>query len=185
MNSDLYILLATFGSLVINGIFNFPSSQAIYLGAGVLLSNDQLFLAQLAIAGAAGNAIGNILLQYILLFASNTKLISRIGEVHIKEISKYVTHVTYFELYVAKLTPGIKVLVPYVAHLRQKGLYGMAVLYFFTSLVWAFALVYLGRVISEIPGQYKYVTLVAIIILISLIADRTRKQQKKKYQKNV
>lgn len=178
MNSDIYILIATFGSLLVNGVINFPSSQAIYLGAGVLLSSDHLFLAQLAVAGAAGNATGNILLQYILLSASKTRFISRITDVQLKELSKYVTHVTYLDMYIAKLTPGIKVLVPYVAHLKQKGLYGMATLYFSTSLLWSFCLVYLGTAVSQISGPYKYLVLLIIIILIGLIANRARKEHK-------
>jgi hypothetical protein len=175
MNPDNYALFAAFVSLMVNGVVNFPSSQAIYLGAGLLFSGDFLFLIQLAFAGAAGNSIGNILLQAMLVRASESKhMPSLLGE-HAQKVSKYVTRVTLTHLYLAKVVPGIKVLVPYVAQAQNRGIYQMSILYFSTSLAWSLTLVFLGNKISSIPGAYKYVAFVVLLVLIGAIANKVRK----------
>lgn len=132
--------------LTINGIISFPSSQIIYLIAGVLVARGNLEFLPLIISGGLGNALGN-LITYELVYKYGESIIEKfflVTHAHVRAFQAKVQHHGIWLLFVGKLTPSIKVLVPAVAGLAKIRTHTAIILFTTTSIVWAGAFVALG-----------------------------------------
>lgn len=132
--------------LIINGVISFPSSQIIYLVAGVLVARGNLEFLPLVIAGGLGNALGN-LITYALIYKYGERLVAKfflVKHAHVKAFQSKVTHHGVWLLFVGKLTPSIKVIVPIVAGLAKISTHMAFILFTTTSILWAAAFVALG-----------------------------------------
>lgn len=176
MTAEYYIVIATAISLTINGVVNIPSSQALYLGAGILYSSDNLLLAQIAVAGAAGNTIGNLILIMCVKRGLHFEFIRKNLEKHSDIIRKYVARVTLLHLYIGKLTPGLKVIVPYVVGIQNRPIIQTSVMLLITSLIWSFLLVYLGSHIGNLGEVHKYILFIAVLICFAHIAKKINRK---------
>ena len=97
--------------LTINGIISVPSSQIIYLIAGVLVARGNLEFLPLILAGGLGNALGN-LITYGLIYKYGESIIEKfflVKHAHVKAFQEKVNLSGVWLLFVGKLTPSIKV----------------------------------------------------------------------------
>lgn len=132
--------------LTINGIISFPSSQIVYLIAGVLVARGNLELVPLIISGGLGNALGN-LITYGLIYKYGESIIEKfflVKHAHVKAFQEKVKLSGVWLLFVGKLTPSIKVIVPAVAGLARIRPLMAIILFTTTSLVWASIFISLG-----------------------------------------
>ncbi len=132
--------------LVINGVISFPSSQIIYLIAGVLVSRGNLEFFPLILAGGLGNALGN-LIAYGLIYKYGEPIIEKfflVQHSHVKAFQAKVQHHGVWLLFVGKLTPSIKVIIPAVAGLAKIRPHMAILLFTTTSILWSALFVALG-----------------------------------------
>lgn len=132
--------------LTINGIISFPSSQIIYLLAGVLVARGNLEWLPLILSGGLGNALGN-LITYGLIYKYGESIIEKfflVQHSHVKAFQAKVQHHGVWLLFVGKLTPSVKVIVPAVAGLAKITPHMATILFTTTSTLWAGIFVSLG-----------------------------------------
>ena len=137
--------------LVLNGIISFPSSQIIYLIAGVLVARGNLEAVPLIISGGLGNSLGN-LIAYGLVYRYGESAVEKIffaSHTHVKSFQAKVQHHGVWLLFVGKLTPSIKVIVPAVAGLAKIRPHIAMIIFTVTSLLWASLFVSLGYFFGE------------------------------------
>jgi membrane protein DedA with SNARE-associated domain len=132
--------------ITINGVISFPSSQIIYLIAGALVARGNLEALPLILSGGLGNALGN-LITYGLIYKYGESIVEKfflVQHAHVKAFQSKVQRHGVWLLFVGKLTPSIKVIVPAVAGLAKIRAHMAIILFTTTSLVWASAFVALG-----------------------------------------
>jgi membrane protein DedA with SNARE-associated domain len=157
--------------LTINGIISFPSSQVIYLVAGVLVAKGNLEFLPLVIAGGIGNAIGN-LITYALIYKYGENIIEKfflVKHSQVKSFQERVTKRGVWLLFVGKLTPSVKVLVPLVAGLAKISPHMAVILFTTTSTLWAAAFVGIGYFFGTQITMTGYSAVMGIIGLIVAI----------------
>ncbi|MBI5077851.1 MAG: DedA family protein [Candidatus Yonathbacteria bacterium] len=165
--------LAIFSLMIANGAVSFPSSQVLYIIAGYFIAQGNLSLFFVALTGALGNTVGNIIL-YGLARKHGRAFIARMKIFPMRELSKVETAFrkkgAWF-IFIGKLLPAIKVFVPIPAGLGKmhRGLF--AGIMFIASFIWSLAFISIGYFFgksSDIFGRYAIILIIIAVVVILL-----------------
>lgn len=174
---EMIIIAASYGGIflmmILNGAASFPSSQILYILVGYFIGRGDLALVPAVIAGALGNAIGNMILyeiarrkgvEYITRFKLFPREIIRRTEIAFKKRG------TWF-VFVGKLLPAIKVFVPIPAGIGKmhRGLFaGIMVV---GTAIWVLPFTAVGYFFGksrDVFGAYAFVLLAIAIVVVAL-----------------
>ncbi len=159
--------------MIANGAISFPSSQILYIIAGYFIAEGSLALIPVAFAGAAGNTIGNIIL-YELVRKHGRTFVERMKLFPVRELAKVETAFrkkgAWF-IFVGKLLPAIKVLIPIPAGLGKmhRGLF--ATIMFVASFIWSLGFISIGYFFgksSNMFGAYAFILVIIAAIVLYL-----------------
>ena len=166
-------VLAYFGVFLLmtsNGATSFPSSQFTYIFTGYLSSYGVLSIWIIAICGAVGNTVGNII-QYELVRSKGVAFATRHFSVKKKSFESLNTFVEKhgaIYLLLGKLIPGLKVTVPIVAGLtRIPRLFVYSIL-LAGSIIWAIIFTHIGLLFGTHSGVTKWYTVFSLFITMSM-----------------
>lgn len=176
---QILISLSYFGIFLLitcNGIISFPSSQIIYIIAGVFASKGDLNLLYIILVGGFANALGNVILyeisrkkglKYTLKLFKFLSMLNPEKEVKKIEIA-FKKKGTWF-LFIGKLVNPIKIFIPIPAGITKmnRGLFSTIVL--ITSTLWATIFTTVGFYFGESYENFGWVGLVMIIIFSIVI----------------
>lgn len=163
---------AIFALMITNGAVSFPSSQVLYIIAGYFVAQGNLSFTLVALVGAFGNAIGNVVL-YELARKHGVTFIARMKLFPERELAK-VEHAfkkkgAWF-IFIGKLLPAIKVFVPITAGLGKFSRAFFAPLMFVASFIWALGFISIGFFFgksSDLFGKYAIIlVIVAVVVLL-------------------
>jgi membrane protein DedA with SNARE-associated domain len=167
-------LILTFGYLAIlafmvtNGIVSLPSSQFIYVTAGLIVPSGHLSFLPIVIAGTIGNTLGNIIL-YEITRRKGLKHVAKWRGFSEEKITRL--HLAFERkgipiIIVGKFLPLVKVFVPVVAGMASMNRMLYAVIILITSFFWAMGLTYFGFYFGKnySNGTFGWSTVVALII---------------------
>ncbi len=174
---QLILSLKYFGILILlilNGAFNFPSSQIIYLITGYFVSVGKLSFVPVIIVGAIGNTIGNLIV-YKIVYKYGENAVRKFLFIKketlnetLTKLNKELSNRGVWWLFLGKLIPSIKVFVPAVAGIAKIN-YPIAILVFFLgSLVWATIVNYIGYEFGEnitLKGYALVMSIIGIIVM--------------------
>lgn len=174
---EAIIAAASYGGIflmmILNGTASFPSSQILYILVGYFIGRGDFALVPAVIAGALGNAIGNMILyeiarrkgvEYITRFKLFPREIIRRTEIAFKKRG------TWF-VFVGKLLPAIKVFVPIPAGIGKmhRGLFaGIMVV---GTAIWVLPFTAVGYFFGksrDVFGAYAFVLLAIAIVVVAL-----------------
>lgn len=150
--SSLENLILNFGYIAIlflmitNGIVSLPSSQFIYVTAGILVPLGHFEFLWIVLVGTVGNTIGNIILYEIarskgILYLQKFKVFKK--QTIFKMICTFKKRGVVI-IIIGKFLPGIKVIIPIVAAIGKMRRSVYIIIIAITSLFWAVALTYCG-----------------------------------------
>lgn len=164
---------AIFLLMIANGAVSFPSSQVLYIIAGYFIARGDLVLIPVALAGALGNTVGNIIL-YELARVHGRTFIARMKIFPLRELAKVETAFrkkgAWF-IFIGKLLPAIKVFVPIPAGLGKMHRPLFAALMFVASFIWSLAFIAIGYFFgksSELFGRYAIILAIIAAVVILL-----------------
>lgn len=165
--------VAIFLLMIANGSVSFPSSQVLYIVAGYFIARGDLALFSVALVGALGNAIGNIIL-YELARKHGRTFIERMKIFPTRELAKveraFQKKGAWF-IFIGKLLPAIKVFVPIPAGLGKMYRPLFALLMFVASFIWSLAFISIGYFFgksSDLFGQYAIILAIVAAVVILL-----------------
>lgn len=164
--------LAIFLLMIANGAVSFPSSQVLYIIAGYFVAQGNLAFALVALVGALGNTVGNIIL-YELTRKHGRTFIERMKIFPTRELAKVETAFrkkgAWF-IFIGKLLPAIKVFVPIPAGLGKMYRPLFATIMFTASFIWSLAFISIGYFFgksSDLFGRYAIIlVIVAVVVLL-------------------
>lgn len=161
--------VAIFILMLTNGLANFPSSQFLYVICGYFISTGSLLFIPTIIAGALGNATGNIITfllvkKYEKPFAR--KLLMMDEDTFTKVHS--ALHATFSKrgmwyIFVGKLIPSVKAFIPIVAGLANTKTGITSVIFLVASIIWASLITSIGYYFGE-HVSFKSITTVSLVI---------------------
>lgn len=158
--------------LTFNGIISFPSSQIVYLVVGYFVSVGKISLIPSIIVGATGNTVGNLIIYKIVskYGVEAVKKYSYINNESLSKLHKKVESRGLWFLFIGKLIPSIKVMVPIVAGLARIKMIEAVVIFFVSSTIWAGAIIYIGYFFGENITMQGYATVMGIVgIIVAVI----------------
>ena len=164
-----FTYLAILVLMTTNGAVSFPSSQILYIIAGYFVSTGDLNLSLVLLIGALGNTIGNIILYEVVRYKGLEYVVK--WKLFHKETILKVQYV--FEkygapfLFVGKLLPALKVVVPICAGVMKMKRYIYIPIIFVSSFLWACVFVALGYFFGK--GTDIYGTYVPVLIVIAVV----------------
>ncbi len=159
--------------MIANGAVSFPSSQILYIIAGYFIAQGDLSIILVALVGAAGNTIGNIIL-YELVRKHGRTFVEKMKLFPIRELSKveiaFRKKGVWF-IFIGKLLPAIKVFIPVLAGLGKihRGLF--ASLMFVASFIWSLGFISIGYFFgksSDLFGAYAFILVIIAVIVLYL-----------------
>ncbi len=159
--------------MIANGAVSFPSSQLLYIIAGYFIAQGNLMLVPVALAGALGNTVGNIIL-YELVRKHGRAFVEKMKLFPMRELAKveraFQKKGAWF-VFIGKLLPAIKVFIPIPAGLGKmhRGLF--ASIMFSASFIWSLGFISIGYFFgksSDFFGQYAFILVVVAMIAIYL-----------------
>jgi membrane protein DedA with SNARE-associated domain len=159
--------------MIANGAISFPSSQILYIIAGYFIFVGDLHVVPVVICGAIGNTIGNILL-YELAKRKGIEYLTRWPLFPLREISK--VQIAFqkrgaFFLFVGKLLPAIKVLVPIPAGIAKMNLAVFAGIVLIASAIWTAPFLAIGYYFgksADVFGPYAVVLVIIALVVATL-----------------
>ena len=159
--------------MIANGAISFPSSQVLYIIAGYFIARGDLLLVPVALVGALGNTVGNIIL-YELARSHGRTFIARMKIFPLRELAKVETAFrkkgAWF-IFIGKLLPAIKVFVPIPAGLGKMSRPLFAMLMFVASFIWSLAFIAIGYFFgksSDLLGRYAIILAIVAAVVILL-----------------
>lgn len=173
---DLHFLISSFSYLgifvllILNGVFNVPSSQIIYLIAGYFASTGKLIFIPIIIAGTLGNTIGNFIV-YKLVYKYGKNIVKKflfVSDEALDKMHEEFSHKGIWWLFAGKLIPSIKVFVPTITGLAKVRSDLAFLVFFFGSFVWSLIVTYIGYKFGEhitLKGYAMVMSVVGIIIV--------------------
>lgn len=158
--------------MIANGAVSFPSSQILYIIVGYFIAQGDLALVPAALAGSAGNAVGNVIL-YELVRARGRAFVERMKLFPARELAKveiaFKKKGAWF-VFIGKLLPAIKVFVPIPAGLGKMHRGCFASIMFVASFIWSLGFISIGYFFgksSDLFGKYAIVlVIVAALVLL-------------------
>lgn len=179
MNLDIESVIALAGYfgifvlMVANGAISFPSSQILYIITGYFIARGDLTLAPVALVGALGNTVGNIIL-YELVRKHGRTFVEKIKLFPLRELAKVETAFrkkgAWF-IFIGKLLPAIKVFIPIPAGLGKMNRALFATLMFIASFIWSLGFISIGYFFgksSTMFGSYAFILVVIAVIVLFL-----------------
>ncbi len=164
---------AIFLLMIANGAVSFPSSQVLYIVAGYFIAQGDLTIGFVALVGALGNTVGNIIL-YELARKHGRTFIERMKIFPTRELAKvekaFQKKGAWF-IFIGKLLPAIKVFVPIPAGLGKMSRPLFASLMFVASFIWSLAFISIGYFFgksSHLFGSYAVVLVIVAVVVILL-----------------
>jgi membrane-associated protein len=165
---------AIFLLMISNGIINFPSSQILYIVVGYFVGSGTLLFIPAVIAGALGNAIGNII-TYELIRKYEHPLARKLlmmdettfNKVH-SALSETFSHKGMWWIFFGKLIPSIKSFIPIVAGLASTPRKLTYLVFLSASFIWATGIITLGYFFGE-HINFKSFSLVSLIIGLTIL----------------
>ncbi len=159
--------------MIANGAVSFPSSQILYIIAGYFIAQGNLMLVPVALVGALGNTVGNIIL-YELVRKHGRTFVEKMKLFPMRELAKveraFQKKGAWF-VFVGKLLPAIKVFIPIPAGLGKmhRGLF--ASIMFAASFIWSLGFISIGYFFgksSDFFGQYAFILVIVAMIAVYL-----------------
>ncbi len=159
--------------MIANGAVSFPSSQLLYIIAGYFIAQGDLAIIPVALAGALGNTVGNIIL-YELVRSHGRTFVEKMKLFPMRELAKveaaFRKKGAWF-IFIGKLLPAIKVFIPIPAGLGKmhRGLF--AVLMFVASFIWSLGFISIGYFFgksSNMFGAYAFILVIIAVIVLFL-----------------
>ena len=170
--------------MLANGIGNFPSSQLLYIIAGYFVSTGSLLFIPTIIAGATGNAIGNII-TFLLVKKYDRPLAQKLLMLNEDTFTKIhsALHSTFLHrgmwwIFLGKLTPSVKAFIPIVAGLAHTNTKLTSFIFLTASIIWASGITSLGYYFGE-NITFKSFTTVSLLIggiIIYIVYRNLRKK---------
>jgi len=164
---------AIFLLMIANGSVSFPSSQVLYIICGYFIARGDLALPLVALVGALGNTVGNIIL-YELVRKHGRTFIERMKIFPLRELAKvelaFKKKGAWF-IFIGKLLPAIKVFVPIPAGLGKMSRLLFASLMFTASFIWSLAFISIGFFFgksSELFGRYAIILVIVAVVVVLL-----------------
>ena len=163
--------IGIFGMMISNGIVGFPSSQILYIVAGFFVFTGELDLVLVALVGALGNTIGNIIL-YELSRRRGLHYIARFKIFPEKEIQKvqvvFNRHGSWF-VFVGKLLPAIKVFIPIVAGIGTMNRILYTPVIFISSVLWSLIFITIGFFFGKNADLFGYYGVILIFVALIVV----------------
>lgn len=159
--------------MISNGIISFPSSQLLYLIAGYFVFKGNLNPLLVIFFGGFGNAIGNMIL-YEISRRKGLKYILKFKifpEKEIKKVQIAFNKKGIWFLFIAKILPALKVLVPIPAGISKMNRILFFIIVLITSTIWAAMFTSFGYFFGEsfdLFGKYAFILLLIVLIVVSL-----------------
>ncbi len=144
--TPLYAYGVVFFLMLLNGIFNAPSSQLLYAFVGYLSTAGVLHPFFLILFGGLGNIVGNIFL-YEIVRKTGTDYLSRfitLNKSRADTLRSLAQRSGVWYIFFGKLIPAIKVTVPIVAGFTALGRIQVYTALVASSFIWAAVFVYIG-----------------------------------------
>lgn len=164
---------AIFFLMIANGAVSFPSSQVLYIIAGYFIARGDLTLFFVALVGALGNTIGNIIL-YELARKHGRTFVERMKIFPTRELSKVETAFkkkgSWF-IFLGKLLPAIKVFIPIPAGLGKMNRLLFSALMFLASFIWSLAFISIGYFFgksTDLFGRYAIILVIVAVVVVLL-----------------
>ncbi len=175
--------LAVFLLMIANGFFSFPSSQLLYIFVGYMTTKSLIPFQTILLCGALGNTVGNMGLFYLTKTRGAKVALEKlpVPKNVLPSLSRVISNRGVWYLYLAKLTPSLKVLAPILAGISKIRNTHAFLLFFSTSYIWGYLFMQLGRLfgVNFSLTDYSLVILVIGVTVISLLAHQVRKELKK------
>ena len=169
--TSLAIYITTFVTLFFNGLTNLPSSQFVYLTLGYLINIKDFNFYIAILLGTIANALGNLVLYYIIL--SNSEFLnSKLAKFLAIDSEKLLKYNDYFKnkwwgwLILGKITPSLKVLVPVICGLSKVSLKRTLVIFSVGSLIWAIIVTYLGYYFGKQANLLEFYLIITLIYIV-------------------
>lgn len=171
---QIVVTLGYFGiftMMITNGIASFPSSQILYIVSGYFIFTGNLSFFFVALVGALGNTIGNVILYKIvekkgLHYITKFRLFP---EREIKKVQIVFRKKGAWFLFVGKLVPALKVLMPVVAAIGKMKISLYIPIIFVSSYIWASFFIGIGYFFGEQTDFFgKYIIILIIVALVVL-----------------
>ncbi len=163
--------LGIFLLMIANGAVSFPSSQILYIIVGYFISVGTLSLFPASLAGALGNAIGNIILYEIVRRRGirYLKKFQVFREQDIKKVEIVFRKRGLWFLFVGKLLPAIKVFVPIPAAMGKTHRGVFAAIMFVASWLWSLIFIAIGYTFGKSTEVWRSYGVILFLIAAIII----------------
>jgi membrane protein DedA with SNARE-associated domain len=180
--------VAIFVFMMTNGIINLPSSQLLYLVVGYFVGTGHINFFLAVFVGAVGNTLGNMITFFLVKkygksFAQKILFVNATTFNHIYEgLHDTFSKRGMWYIFFGKITPSIKAFIPMLAGLAKTNEMLTGILFFFSSFLWALAIITIGKEF----GEHVSLSSLAVISFIvgSVILFIAYRNIHKKLQKN-
>ncbi len=155
--------------MIANGVVSFPSSQILYIIAGYFVFTGHLNLFLVALAGALGNTIGNIILYELARSKGLSYLLpwKIFPERELKKVQVAFNKKGAWFLFIGKLIPALKVFIPIPAGIARMNRYLYASIILVSSSIWPFPFLAIGYYFGKSAHVFGvYAVVLAFIALI-------------------
>ncbi len=163
--------VGVFGLMVANGFFSFPSSQILYILVGYFVGTGFLGLIPAALAGAAGNTLGNIFL-YEVVRRKGVGYIEKFGifrKEDIKRVEIVFRKKGLWFLFIGKLLPAIKVFIPIPAALGHVDRRVFASIMLAASFLWSLLFINIGLLFGRGAEMWKSYGVVLMLVAATVL----------------
>lgn len=135
------------------------------------------------IFGSLGNTLGNFILYYLIYTKSNffTLKLKTLLNINDNKLNIYTDKIkkhSFVWLLLGKLTPSVKVFIPFVAAILKINPMISALIFFLGSLVWASILVSIGYFFGEKVSLLNFYLILGSIYLISFLVFKFKSSKK-------
>lgn len=163
--------IGIFGLMVANGLFSFPSSQILYILVGYFVGTGYLAILPASLAGALGNALGNVIL-YEGVRLRGMQFIEKFSIFRPEDIKRvqivFKKRGIWF-LFVGKLLPAIKVFIPIPAGLAHVNRGAFAFIMFSASWIWSFVFIGIGYFFGKGTTMWKSYGILLLFIALTVL----------------
>lgn len=180
---SLFIILLL---MLANGFFSFPSSQILYITAGVFISNGTLPFLPVIFLGAIGNTVGNFILFLVTKKHGESvarKYIPLSKEMYDALIETYKDRSAWW-IAVGKMTPSLKVITPVLAGISKTDNMLTFLIFLVTSFLWALFFVSMGMFFGKSFSFGTYGIIIGVIGIAAALYFMNLVQKKQKIKKS-
>jgi membrane protein DedA with SNARE-associated domain len=168
--NPILVYVSVFGLMLINGAFNAPSSQLLYIFVGFLTTLGSVSLLPLILVGACGNTIGNIVV-YEVIKKTGSKYLARFVTItpsRSQAFRELSAHSGFWYILLGKLVPGVKVTVPLLAGFSELSRTLVYTAFGLSSVLWAYLFITIGLFFGVHSEFTKYYGVGAMALILAL-----------------